>query len=172
MSNDNKKDIHSSDKVGGRITVKRPTVRVGASRREEKPAQEKNEQIRTAPQSINEKPEAKKEEPVKKTAEESGQAVHKGKESENGKKTFSGNLGAKLKDGKLSGFLKDNTKNVSAGRMLECGSVDIPLLMIFIMLAVFGLVMVFSASYAYAYSKEDNSYVFIKNQTTSYILYK
>ena len=89
------------------------------------------------------------------------------KEKTNSVNTMSPNLrgrsfGAVLKNDFSSVFSKKEDDIQKC--VLQKGSIDIPLLVIFILLIVCGMVMVFSASYAYAYSKDENSYSFIKSQ--------
>lgn len=73
---------------------------------------------------------------------------------------------AKLKEkAGTSVFRKINTDTVySESKVIHRGGMDIPMLMIFIMLIAYGIIMVFTASYAYAYNKTGNSYDFIKSQ--------
>ncbi len=71
-------------------------------------------------------------------------------------------VGAKIAGGWRE-EISDKKKVINVS-VLQKGSVDIPLLVVFILLIVCGVVMVFSASYAYAYSKDENSYTFIKSQ--------
>lgn len=186
MSEKDNKESRSSEKLGGRITVTRPTVRLGSGVKKESsvPVEKKENNTVNNTAHNNEKQSAEATIKAQGNAQEGvGEQIEKEKINEE-KDTSPKNssrekdvsaprqaydFGAKLRDSKLSGFFKEN-KTVSAGKLLECGSVDIPLLMIFIMLAMYGLVMVFSASYAYAYSKEENSYVFIKNQIIYFVV--
>lgn len=73
---------------------------------------------------------------------------------------------AKVKDKSFNSILnKVNTSAVySESKIIHRGGIDIPMLMIFIMLIAYGVIMVFTASYAYAYNKTGNSYDFIKSQ--------
>ncbi len=73
-----------------------------------------------------------------------------------------GVIEAKLKESGIHEFF---TRNAEAEtRIIHRAGVDIPMLMIFIFLVSFGLIMVFSASYAYSYNKFGNSYDFILDQ--------
>ncbi len=73
---------------------------------------------------------------------------------------------ARIKDKKANSIInKVNTSAVySESKIIHRGGIDIPMLMIFIMLIAYGVIMVFTASYAYAYNKTGNSYDFIKSQ--------
>lgn len=73
---------------------------------------------------------------------------------------------ARVKESRFNTFLKRVNKNavVSESKIIHRSGIDIPLLMIFILLIAYGVIMVFTASYAYAYNKTGNSYDFIKSQ--------
>ncbi len=164
MSEKQKKETAPADS-GSRITVNRPTVNIGrVNHTKENVRSATNQNVKSAvkevkfsagavqKESAKEKIDFQKESPLQENSE---------KNTENG---FFKSVGIRLKDESFGGFFSGKKGNRPASRMLECGSVDIPLLMIFIILAVYGLIMVFSASYAYAYSKDENSYSFIKKQ--------
>lgn len=190
-NNENKNDSGkvnrgSSEKNSGRIVVNRPVVSVGkikkssAEERKNDSTQGslKNERIEasnvTNTQKNGTNTDISKEdnqslkENLREEVKETRFHANKRKTddefvAENEEKKKFTSLGAKLRDEKIGNFLKDNN-GACAGRMLQCGNVDIPLLMIFIILIAYGLVMVFSASYAYASVKEDNSFAFVKKQ--------
>ena len=59
---------------------------------------------------------------------------------------------------------KQNKSPLAAGGEKAIGSWDLPLVVLVITLVAFGLVMLFSASYAYAYYRFGDSYRYISNQ--------
>ncbi|MEG0804671.1 MAG: FtsW/RodA/SpoVE family cell cycle protein, partial [Pygmaiobacter sp.] len=60
---------------------------------------------------------------------------------------------------------KKQKNSANSSLIAKKGSVDLPFLILVLTLLIFGLVMLFSASYATAYYRFGNSYKFIKNQT-------
>lgn len=62
------------------------------------------------------------------------------------------------------GSAKDKMVNKSRFRLVQNGKMDLTFLALVIILLTIGLVMLFSASYAYAYTVYDDSYLFIGKQ--------
>ena len=58
-----------------------------------------------------------------------------------------------------------STKKGISGLFIQNGSMDITFLFFVVLLLIIGLVMLFSASYAYAETNYGNSYKFIVQQT-------
>lgn len=176
-----------NDRGVGRVTVNRPVVSVGRIKKNSVP-EKREENSGAKPRSasaeeatrsrVNGEEQSNPNKPntsdtqTTLTTEQSSHAFEEGQNREKSsvnnevkevkEKNTLRSVGAKLRDESL--HLLHSEKNTSAGKMLECGNIDIPLLMIFIVLIIYGIIMVFSASYAYAYIKEDNSYAFVKRQ--------
>ncbi|MBE6543252.1 MAG: cell division protein FtsW [Ruminococcaceae bacterium] len=190
MAERNENHENGSERYSGKLYVKRPVVSVGRIKKNDQPRHENTEKkiVEVSGDTVKIR-KAKPEEQIKEQPKETLKEQSSQTERSAGKKIYESNIkkdapgsysqrsertdvteqkplqsvGARLRDSRLGKILNDGG-SASSGVMLHCGSVDIPLLMIFMILAGYGIIMVFSASYAYAYIKEDNSYAFVKNQ--------
>ncbi len=158
MSEKNKKDITS-----GKIAVSRPTVSLARKGQSVNSDLRKTGGTEKEKTSIHGTPGKTPPKNEGKSADVSAKNIS----VVSGEKA--GSVGAQLRNAKIGEIWKADNGDNRAGRMLERGSVDFPLLAIITVLAIYGLTMVFSASYAYAYSTEQNSYHFIQSQILYFI---